>query len=123
MKNTTLIMALLLTVSTLESSAHTSTHKDVKKSSTLAKNHYVVPKRNGKQLFAKCITCHGLNAEKTALSKSKVIRGWESKKIINALNGYKNGSYGGKMRGVMEAQIKSYTDEDIKKVAEFIATL
>ena len=76
-----------------------------------------------KALFAKCIACHGSHAEKSALNKSQVIQGWSVEKISNALNGYKNGTYGGDMKGLMKSQIASYSDEEIKMVATFISNL
>ena len=83
----------------------------------------MIPERSGKQLFAKCISCHGPFAEKSALSRSQIIRGWNQEKIINALNGYKDDSYGGEMKQIMKSQIGSYSQEEIKRVAEYISNL
>jgi cytochrome c553 len=77
----------------------------------------------GKELFAKCTSCHGAKAEKKALNKSQIIAGWDAAKIEKALKGYKDGSYGGAMKGVMKGQVAALSDEDIKALADYIATL
>ncbi|QDF29830.1 c-type cytochrome [Halarcobacter anaerophilus] len=76
----------------------------------------------GKAIYLKCAGCHGASAEKPALGKSKVIKGWSKEEIISSLNGYKEGTYGGVMKGVMKSQVSTMTQEDIQAVAEYIAT-
>jgi len=77
--------------------------------------------KTGKDIYIACSACHGQNAEKVALGKSKVIKGWDSAKTVDALNGYKNGTYGGAMKGLMKGQVSNLSDEDIKKVADYIS--
>jgi len=83
----------------------------------------VVASVDAKAVFAKCTACHGQHAEKKALNKSQIIRGWSSEKIVSALNGYKDGTYGGSMKGVMKAQVSKLTDAEVKAVAKYISTL
>jgi cytochrome c553 len=78
---------------------------------------------NGKALYTKCVACHGVKAEKKALGKSKVIKGWEASKIEKSLQGYKKGTYGGAMKGVMKGQVATYTDAQIKEVSKYISGL
>jgi cytochrome c len=78
---------------------------------------------DGKALFAKCAACHGQNAEKSALGKSQVIAGWDVAKIETALNGYKDGSYGGAMKGLMKGQVATLSDADVKALAEYVSGL
>jgi len=78
---------------------------------------------DGAALYKKCASCHGAKAEKKALNKSHVIQGWDAAKIEAALKGYKDGSYGGPMKGLMKGQVASYDDAKIKAVAEYIAGL
>ena len=77
----------------------------------------------GAKIYNSCVGCHGINGEKKALGKSEVIKGWEVEKTVAALKGYKDGSYGKAMKGVMKGQVTRLSDEDIKAVAEHIATL
>ena len=79
--------------------------------------------KTGQDIFKKCIACHGQSAEKKALGKSQVIKGWDSAKIMTALNGYKDGTYGGAMKGIMKGQASVLSDDDIKLVAEYISKL
>lgn len=79
---------------------------------------------NGAMLFAqKCAACHGQNAQKQALGQSQVIAGWESERVVNALNGYIEGSYGKSMSAMMQAQVKSLSPKQIKALAGHISGL
>ncbi|MGB6329220.1 MAG: c-type cytochrome [Halarcobacter sp.] len=71
--------------------------------------------------FAPCAGCHGAAAEKPALGKSAVIKGWPVEKTVAALKGYKDGSYGGAMKGVMKGQVARLSDADIEDLAKQIA--
>ncbi len=78
---------------------------------------------DGAALYKKCAGCHGANGEKAALGKSQVIKGWEEAKIITSLKGYKDGTYGGVMKGVMRGQVASLNDKQIEAIAKFITTI
>ena len=79
---------------------------------------------NASSLYTnRCASCHGANAEKSALNASENIAQWDSKRIEDALQGYKSGTFGGKMKGIMQAQSKSLTDEEIRLLSDYITTL
>ena len=78
---------------------------------------------DGAGLYKACASCHGSNAEKAALGKSQVIKGWDVEKTVAALKGYKDGSYGGPMKALMKGQAARLSDADIKAIAEHISTL
>ena len=78
---------------------------------------------NGEALYKVCSSCHGANAEKAALGKSQVIKGWSADKIASALNGYKVGTYGGTMKSVMIGQVSKLSPEDVKALSEYISKL
>ena len=76
---------------------------------------------DGAALYKKCAGCHGAKGEKKALGKSAVIAGQDAAKTVEQLKGYKAGTlnvHG--MGGLMKGQVASYSDEDIKAVAEYI---
>ena len=77
---------------------------------------------NGGDLAKKCVSCHGANFEKKALNKSQVIKGWEASKVEVALKGYKAGTYGGSMKGLMKGQVITLNDTQIKELAKYIAS-
>ena len=77
---------------------------------------------DGEALYKKCAGCHGANAQKKALGKSAIIKGWDKAKTIAALKGYKDGTYGGAMKGVMKGQVVKLSDKQINSLADFIAT-
>ncbi|SFV61142.1 Cytochrome c, class I [hydrothermal vent metagenome] len=69
---------------------------------------------------AACKGCHGANFEKSALGKSKIVKDLSKEDIIKALNGYKDGSYGGAMKGMMKGQVAKLDEAAIKAIAEEI---
>ena len=71
--------------------------------------------------YAKCIGCHGANGEKAALGKSKIIKDMTKADFIAAMKGYKDGSYGGPMKGLMKGQAASLSDAQIEEIANKIA--
>lgn len=83
----------------------------------------VVEGPNGEALYKTCASCHGQKAEKEALGKSQVIAGWDKERTIKAMNGYKDGSYGGVMKNIMKPQVENKTDAEIEALATFISNL
>lgn len=83
----------------------------------------VTKKIDGGALFGKCVACHGQNGEKAALGKSQIIKGWSSAKVMEAFHGYKAGTYGGAMKGVMKSQIANFSEEELKALANHISKL
>ena len=75
---------------------------------------------DGVVLFKKCAACHGAHGEKKALGKSKVIAKMSPAEIETALKGYKDGTYGGAMKGLMKGQVAGLDDAKITSVAEYI---
>lgn len=73
--------------------------------------------------IAACATCHGASFEKAALGKSQIVKGWDAAKVEAALKGYKDGTYGGPMKGVMAGQVKNLTEADIKDISAQIAAI
>ncbi len=67
-----------------------------------------------------CVSCHGADWSKKALGKSKVVSDMTHAEIATALTGYKDGSYGGPMKGLMKGQISKYSDDELKEFAETI---
>ena len=84
------------------------------------KNAVATP--DGSKLYGKCISCHGATAQNKALGQSQVIKGWSEEKIFNALKGYKDGTYGGMMKGVMKGQVGSLSDKELEALAKHIAS-
>jgi len=61
-----------------------------------------------------CKGCHGANFEKKALGKSKIVSDMTKDEVSAALVGYKAGTYGGPMKGIMKGQVARYSDADLK---------
>ncbi|MDQ7068103.1 MAG: cytochrome C [Sulfurimonas sp.] len=68
----------------------------------------------------KCVGCHGKNFEKKAMGKSKVVAEMTHADIAAALKGYKHGTYGGPMKGLMKGQVAKYSDADLDAFAQTV---
>jgi len=78
---------------------------------------------DGANIYKKCAGCHGAKAEKHALGKSKIIANMSEDEISKALHGYKDGTYGGAMKGLMKGQVASLSKDDVSSLATYIASL
>lgn len=78
---------------------------------------------NGKKVFAKCIVCHGKQANLKALNNSQDISKWSAESITASLKGYKDGTYGGKFKASMAPMVKPLSESDMNDVAAYITTL
>ena len=67
-----------------------------------------------------CKGCHGADFSKHALGKSKVVKDMTHNEIATALKGYKAGTYGGPMKGLMKGQVAKYSDADLEAFAQTI---
>lgn len=78
---------------------------------------------SGEAMFKTCASCHGQKGEKEALGKSQAITGWDKDRVVKALNGYKDGSYGGVMKGIMKPHVETKSNEEIEALAVYISKL
>ncbi len=60
----------------------------------------------------RCVSCHGVDFEIKALGVSKVVQEMSQKQIKDALDGYKNGTYGSSMKELMVAEVNLGVDTD-----------
>ncbi|MFK5938197.1 MAG: cytochrome C [Sulfurimonas sp.] len=67
-----------------------------------------------------CMGCHGAHFEKKAMGKSKVVSDLTHAEVATALKGYKAGTYGGPMKGLMKGQVAKYSDADLDAFAQTI---
>jgi cytochrome c-type protein NapB len=67
-----------------------------------------------------CAGCHGADWSKKALGKSLKVSEMTHSEIAAALNGYKDGSYGGVMRGLMKGQIAKYSTDEITEFSKSV---
>jgi len=74
----------------------------------------------GKQLAYTCQGCHGVTGYKNAYPNYRVpyIGGQSLVYLTNALNGYREGT---RQHPTMQAQARSFSDQDIADLATFLA--
>jgi cytochrome c553 len=97
--------------------------KEIKKQTAVA-TKTVKKAIDGKALYAKCQGCHGAKGTNKALNKSAPIAGWDVNKLVKVMSEYKNKSrnvYG--MGSVMQAQVKTLSEEEMKALADYISKL
>jgi cytochrome c-type protein NapB len=70
-----------------------------------------------KIILGSCQGCHGRIFEKKAMGVSKIVANMSQEQIAKALKGYKDGSYGGAMKGLMKGQVASLDDAAIEALA------
>ena len=75
--------------------------------------------------YATCKACHGVKGETniTTQNKSHVPANLTKADIEKALNGYKDGSYGGVMKNLMKTHVETKTPEQIEVLADYISKL
>ncbi len=73
------------------------------------------------KLYSACAGCHGPKGEMKALNVSPVLAGQSKDDIAKKIAGYKDGSYGGPMKGVMATQVTNLSDADIDALADYIS--
>lgn len=69
---------------------------------------------------AKCAECHGIDGKDTSIS-GKAIAG--SSGTLAKLTGYKNGTFGGDQKVIMEGNVATLNDADMKTIASYVDTL
>lgn len=67
-----------------------------------------------------CQGCHGQDWSKAALGKSKNVAEMTHADIAAALKGYKDGTYGGPMKGLMKGQVAKYSDAELDAFSQTI---
>jgi len=67
-----------------------------------------------------CTGCHGADWSKKALGKSLDVSQMTHADIAAALKGYKDGTYGRAMKGLMKGQVAKYSDADLDAFAQTI---
>jgi len=70
--------------------------------------------------IAVCAGCHGQNFEKSALGKSKIVKDMSLKEVVDALKGYKAGTYGDTMKELMVKQVAHLKDSDLEAMSLLI---
>ena len=107
---------------TEEKKAETTAPKaeaSTKEEATPAKEE-TAPTASAEVSTAACAGCHGPNFEKSAMGKSKIVQDMTKADIVNALKGYKAGTYGGSMKGLMKGQADPLSDTQIEAIANKI---
>ena len=78
----------------------------------------------GKEAYAKCAGCHGVDGKTKALGKSPEIAGQSKEELVTNLNGYKAGTRNeAGMGNLMKGQVAAMDDATIEAVATYISTL
>jgi cytochrome c553 len=74
----------------------------------------------GESLYARCVGCHGATGEGGVGPK---LKGQSKLELMTKLKGYRDGKQYGPMTSMMAPNVSGFSDEDIEKVADYIAKL
>ncbi len=78
---------------------------------------------DGKALYKKCSACHGKDGTKKALRVGAPLKGQKADELFEKMKGYQDGTYGGKKKAIMKRSVAKLSDEQLKALAAYIATL
>lgn len=62
-----------------------------------------------------CRSCHGQDFEKSALGHSIIVKDMTKDQVAKALIGYKRGTYGRDMKGLMKGQVDKYSEDELRR--------
>ena len=80
--------------------------------------------QDGGQLFQRaCIGCHGESGTSTEMGIPNALKGQSADALYKKMLGYKAGTFGGSRRNVMQSAVKSYSEEQIRALADSVAKL
>lgn len=79
---------------------------------------------DGSALYKRaCIGCHGADGTSTAMGISAALKGQSTDELYTKLVGYKDGTFGFGKKNVMENVVRSYTEEQMRALADSIAKM
>lgn len=70
-----------------------------------------------------CQSCHGPDGRRSVGPGVEPIAGKSSADIMKMLNGYKDGSFGGQRRRIMQGVVNRLSAEQLRNAAEFVSGL
>ena len=77
----------------------------------------------GEAVYARCAGCHGADGTKRAMGLATPLAGQSSLQLLEKLEGYVDGTYGGSKKTIMVNTLKRLTPEQLREVADYIAGL
>lgn len=76
---------------------------------------------NGAKLYAaKCAECHGGDGKETSVAGKAIAGGSDA---LAKLNGYKNGTFGGDQKAIMQGNVAALSDSEISTIASYVDSL
>lgn len=71
----------------------------------------------------RCSTCHGVNADTPRGNATGGIRAYEAAVVLQKLDGYAAGTYGGSQKATMQKMASGLSAEERKAVADYVGSL
>ncbi len=77
---------------------------------------------DGAALYRSCSGCHGADGSKVAMGVGKPLKGQTAEALYSSLKGYAEGTFGGPKKSVMVNIVKRLDDQQMKALADHMAT-
>ena len=77
----------------------------------------------GEEVYTRCAGCHGADGAKRAMGVAPPLAGQSSLELLEKLEGYADGVYGGSKKAIMTNTLKRLSPEQLREVADYIAGL
>lgn len=78
---------------------------------------------DGAEMYkASCAGCHGADGGKSA-GGTAPLKGQKPDAVLKMLQGYADGSFGGKQKAVMENVVKKLSPQELETLSTYIGTL
>ncbi len=79
---------------------------------------------DGASLYGSCKGCHGADGSKVALGVAPALKGQSAEDLLKKLQGYKDGTFKvqDKTAPMMTKMVQKYNDEELKALADYMAS-
>ena len=92
--------------------------------SNLPKAEAADPSIDARSLYNnKCMKCHGEMGTQKVPATGLELAGQAKEVLMAKIHGYKELRYGGKLRGVMSAQVSGLTPQEVNAISEYLSKL
>ena len=76
---------------------------------------------DGASVYRMCSGCHGVDGSTVAMGTSARLKGQSAEELLEKLEGYADGTYGGSKKMIMTNTVRRLSSDQMRDVADCIA--